>query len=84
MPKQRNRTVAERSCVETLDDVIACHVYKTEDADAGEFTYFCLAPDTPGSTYYIEFRYGSDLEALAQYDEGPLAYWLAAGIPTEW
>lgn len=68
--------------METLDDVIACHVYKTEDAD--EFTYFCLAPDTPGSTCHIKFRYGSDLEALAQYDKGPLAYWLAAGIPTEW
>lgn len=69
--------------VETLDDVIACHVYKTEDADAGDFTYFCLAPDTPGSTYHIEFRYGGDMEALTQYYEGPLAYWLAAGIPAD-
>lgn len=69
--------------VETLDDIIACHVYKTDDADAGEFTYFCLAPDTPESTYHIEFRYGSDLEALTQYYEGPLAYWLAAGIPAD-
>ncbi len=71
------------SYVETLDDVIACHVYKTEAPDAGEFTYFCLAPDTPGSTYHVEFRYGSGLEALAQYYEGPLAYWLAAGIPAD-
>lgn len=68
---------------QTLDGVIACHVYRTEDADAGEFTYFCLAPDTPGSTFHIEFRYGEDLEALAQYYEGPLAYWLAAGIPAD-
>ncbi len=68
---------------QTLNGVIACHVYKAEDADAGEFAYFCLAPDTPGSTYHIEFRYGGDLEALAQYYEGPLAYWLAAGIPAD-
>lgn len=69
--------------VETLEDVIACHVYRTDDADAGEFTYFCLAPDTPGGTYHIEFRYGDDLEALGQYYDGPLAYWLAAGIPVD-
>lgn len=57
-------------------------LYKTEDADAGEFTYFLMLPDTPDSTYHIEFRYGSDIEALGQYAEGPYAYWLAAGIPT--
>lgn len=59
----------------------AGRLYKTEDADAGEFTYFLMLPDTPASTYHIEFRYGSDLDALAQYAEGPYAYWLAAGIP---
>ena len=59
------------------------YLYATEDADAGEFTYFFMMPDTPASTYHIEFRYGSDIDALTQYAEGPYAYWLAAGILTD-
>ncbi len=58
-------------------------LYETADADAGEFRYFFLLPDTPASTYHIEFRYGSDEAALAEYDSGAYAYWLAAGIPAE-
>ena len=56
------------------------YLYRTEDEDAGEFEYFFLLPDTPDTTFHIEFRYGSDPEALALYNEGPYAYWLAAGI----
>ena len=55
-------------------------LFETDDEDAGEFRYFLMMPDTPSSTYHIEFRYGSDKDALTQYNEGPLAYWLAAGI----
>ena len=32
----------------------------------------------------LEFRYGSDLDALGQYDAGDYAYWLAAGISTDY
>ena len=42
-----------------------------------------MLPDTLDSTYHIECRYGSDLEALSQYNEGSYAYWLAAGIPAD-
>ena len=56
------------------------YLYKTEDVDAGEFEYFFLLPDTPASTYHIEFRYGSDPAAMMLYNDGPYAYWLAAGI----
>lgn len=56
-------------------------LYETDDADAGEFKYFFMLPDTPAETYHIEFRYGSDRTALSKYNEGPYAYWLAAGIP---
>ena len=55
-------------------------LYETADSDAGEFRYFLMMPDTPAETYHIEFRYGSDKDALAQYSEGKYAYWLAAGI----
>ena len=59
------------------------YLYETADADAGEFRYFVMLPDTPASTYHIEFRYGSDKEALTEYAEGPYAYWLAAAIPAD-
>ena len=58
-------------------------LYETEDEDAGEFKYFYMMPDTPDTTYHLEFRYGSDIDALSQYNEGPYAYWLAAGFPVD-
>ncbi|WP_350453755.1 hypothetical protein [Slackia heliotrinireducens] len=67
----------------SLDGMMDGYLYATEDADAGEFKYFFMMPDTPGSTYHIEFRYGSDIDALTHYAEGPYAYWLAAGILTD-
>ena len=63
-----------------MEDVRGLYVYESDDADSGEFTYFCMAPDTSATTYHIEFRYGSDLDALGKYDAGNYAYWLASGI----
>ena len=56
------------------------HVYKTEDADAGLFTYFAFSDDNLAETQHIEFRYGDTLEDLNNYSEGKYAYWLASGI----
>ncbi len=64
------------------ETVRGLYIYESDDADAGEFTYFCMAPDTSATTYHIEFRYGSDLDALGKYDAGSYAYWLASGIST--
>lgn len=58
-------------------------LYETADEDAGEFRYFFMMPDTPSTTYHLEFRYGSDIDALTQYAEGPYAYWLAAGLSVD-
>ena len=58
----------------------AMHVYKTEDADAGLFTYFAFSDDTTGETQHVEFRYGETLDNIANYSEGDYAYWLAGGI----
>ena len=63
-----------------MDGLMEGYMYETADEDAGEFKYFFLLPDTPATTYHIEFRYGSDEEALTLYNEGDYAYWLAAGI----
>ena len=65
----------------SIGGMMDVRVYKTADKDAGEFTYFLFCPDTPSLTYHIEFRYGSDLDALLKVAEGEYAYWLAAGIP---
>ena len=59
------------------------YLYETADADAGEFKYFYMMPDTPATTFHLEFRYGSNVDDLAKYNEGPYAYWLAAGFPVD-
>ena len=64
----------------SLGGMMDGYLYETDAEDAGEFRYFLLMPDTPESTYHIEFRYGSDIDALSRYNEGAYAYWLAAGI----
>ncbi len=67
-----------------MEEIRGLYEYESDDADSGEFTYFCMAPDTNTTTYHIEFRYGSDLTALGQYDAGDYAYWLASGISTDY
>lgn len=64
------------------EEIRGLYEYESDDADSGEFTYFCIAPDTSATTYHIELRYGSDLEALGKYDAGNYAYWLSSGIST--
>ena len=67
----------------TLSGMMNGYLYETADADAGEFKYFFMMPDTPATTYHLEFRYGSDVDALTEYATGPYAYWLAAGFPVD-
>ncbi len=67
----------------SLGGMMDGYLYETADEDAGEFRYFFMMPDTPASTYHLEFRYGSDVDALTEYASGPYAYWLAAGFPVD-
>ena len=67
----------------SLGGMMDGYLYETADEDAGEFRYFFMMPDTPASTYHLEFRYGSDVDALTEYATGPYAYWLAAGFPVD-
>lgn len=66
-----------------MEEIRGLYIYESDDADSGEFTYFCMAPDTMTTTQHIEFRYGSDLDALGKYDAGEYAYWLASGISVD-
>ena len=67
----------------SLGGMMEGYLYETADEDAGEFKYFYMMPDTPATTYHLEFRYGSNTDDLAKYNEGPYAYWLAAGFPVD-
>lgn len=66
-----------------MEEIRGLYEFESDDADSGEFTYFCIAPDTNTTTYHIELRYGSNLEELGQYDAGRYAYWLGSGISTD-
>ena len=67
----------------TLAGMMEGYLYETADEDAGEFKYFYMMPDSPETTYHLEFRYGANVDDLAKYNEGPYAYWLAAGFPVD-
>ncbi len=67
----------------SLSGLMEGYLYETADADAGEFKYFYMMPDTPATTFHLEFRYGSNVDDLSKYNEGPYAYWLAAGFPVD-
>ena len=66
-----------------LGGMMEGYLYETADEDAGEFKYFYMMPDTPATTFHLEFRYGSNVDDLTKYNEGPYAYWLAAGLPVD-
>lgn len=56
------------------------HKYKSDDGNMDEFAYFFFRSDSPSDTYHLEFRYGSDPEALAGLRTGRYAYWMAAAV----
>lgn len=60
------------------------HIYESDDADSGAFTYFAFTDDTTAATYHLEFRYGESLENLSDYTEGDYAYWNAAAISVDY
>ena len=67
----------------SLDGLMEGYLYETADEDAGEFRYFYMMSDTPATTFHLEFRYGSNVDDLAKYNEGPYAYWLAAALQVD-
>lgn len=56
------------------------HLYTTEDAEAGMFTWFAFTDDTIAEEHHIEFRYGETRENIGDFSEGQYAYWLAGAI----
>lgn len=60
-------------------------LYKSDDKNSGDFTYFAFLGDTPKTTYHLEFQYGESSDKLGQsgWFEGDNAYWNAAAILVE-
>ena len=58
------------------------YLYKAQEEDAGVFQYLLMFPDTPASTYHLEFRYGDTEENVENLLEGPYAYWVGSAIAT--
>lgn len=56
------------------------YVFQSTDKNEDEFKYVFLCPDTPATTYHIEFRYGSDLTELLKLNTGKYANWVGSGI----
>lgn len=56
------------------------HLYKSKDGNKDEFTYIFMCPDTPDTTYHLEFRYGDSEENVLKLTEGKYKNWLAAGF----
>ena len=50
------------------------YLYKAQEEDAGVFQYLLMFPDTPATTYHLEFRYGDTEENVEKLLEGPYAY----------
>ena len=60
------------------------HLYESDDADSGDFTYFAFSDDVPEETYHLEFRYGASADDMGSYTEGAYAYWLASAISADY
>lgn len=50
----------------------------TEDNDP--FKYLLMFPDTPDTTYHLEFRYGATEKDVCKLLDGPYAYWVGSAI----
>ena len=58
--------------------------YESEDDDSVMFQYFAFSPDTPETTYHLEFRYADNTDDLQSWFEGNYAYWNAAAISKDY
>ncbi len=76
------KDVAATGVVEGRDWSVDGYLYKSKDDNKDDFTYVYMCPDTPATTYHLEFRYGDTEENVLKMTEGKYKNWLAAGIST--
>ena len=56
------------------------YLYEAQEADAGMFKYLLMFPDTPDTTFHLEFRYGETEADVCSLLEGPCGCWVGAAI----
>ena len=55
-------------------------LYQAQESPADEFQYLLMFPDTPETTYHLEFRYAETEEDVVNLLDGPYGYWVGSAI----
>ena len=58
------------------------YLYQAADENNDGFEYLLMFPDTPDTTYHLEFRYAPTEEEVTSLTSGAYAYWVGSAIPT--
>lgn len=56
------------------------HLYKAKDDNDDGFEYLLMFPDTPDTTYHLEFRYADTEENVLSLTDGAYGYWVGSAI----
>ena len=63
-----------------VDMKMSGYLYQAQEGPADEFQYLLMFPDTPDTTYHLEFRYAKTEENVENLTGGPYAYWVGSAI----
>ena len=58
------------------------NLYRAQEETADEFQYLLMFPDTPDTTYHLEFRYAGTEADVLNLLGGPYAYWVGSALRT--
>ena len=56
------------------------HLYKAKDDNDDGFEYLLMFPDTPDTTYHLEFRYADTEANVLSLTSGEYGYWVGSAI----
>ena len=56
------------------------YLYQAREETEDEFRYLLMFPDTPDTTFHLEFRYAGTEEDVLNLLDGPYAYWVGSAI----
>ncbi len=76
------KEAAAKGNYEGYEMVMDGYLYQALEEPADEFQYLLMFPDTPDTTYHLEFRYAASEEDVLNLLDGPYAYWVGSAIQT--
>lgn len=56
------------------------NLYQAQEGPEDEFRYLLMFPDTPDTTFHLEFRYAGTEEDVTNLLDGPYGYWVGSAI----